>query len=48
MQEVWEREHLGKCQEKVALWWNLAGDKMWGECSRLKEMRCKHNMTMDD
>lgn len=25
---VWEREHLGKCQEKVALWWSLAGDKL--------------------
>lgn len=34
-EEVGEREHLGKCQEKVVLWWSLSGD-------RLGERRCKH------
>lgn len=41
IKEVRERKHLGKCQEKAALWWSLAGGK-------LGERRCKHNMTMDD
>lgn len=45
--EVPEKEHLGKCQQKVAPWWSLAGDRLGGECSRLREIRCKH-MTMDD
>lgn len=35
IEEAGEGEHLGKCQEKVVLWWSLSRDK-------LGERRCKH------